>query len=512
MADLFIEIDTRACESGTVPSRERFVQGEERLTANMRSRLAQGAVITTSGRLFNLWVDKSHSDLALLTTTLPSGPYPYAGIPWFATQFGRDAIISALQTLWLNPKLSAGVLRFLAETQAQEESTFRDAQPGKILHEMRHGEMAALKEVPFARYYGSVDSTPLFLLLAARYEKRVGDPAVVNSIWPQLRAAIQWIEERLNNSRTNLLDYASAEPGGLVNQGWKDSADSIFHATGELARGPIAVVEVQGYVYAAFMAMAQLLLARDEPAEAHRLTLRALAVKTAIEEKFWDRNMNFYGLAIDGGGRLCRVKASNAGHLLFCGVPAPARARSMAAQLLTGEFSSGWGIRTLGSDQTRYNPMSYHNGAVWPHDTAICAAGIASYTDRSEVVQILSDVFEAAHYFGMRLPELYCGFARTEGQSPIPYPVACLPQAWSAGAVFMLLQACLGIEIDGARKEIHVHSPQLPMGIGSLSVDNLEVGGSETQLQFRRLADEVVVAPRQTRGNAIRVLVHMGGE
>jgi glycogen debranching enzyme len=331
----------------------------------------------------------------------------------------------------------------------------------------------------------------------------------VDRIWNHLLAATAWIERRMDASPTGFLDYARAEKTGLVNQGWKDSHDSIFHADGHFPRGPIAVVEVQGYAYAALKAMSELAAVRGEQAVAHACRERAVALRAAIERQFWVPEMNFYAIAIDGDGTPCKVRASNAGHLLFCAVPSTERALAVSAQLLSNRCSSGWGIRTLADGQARYNPMSYHNGSIWPHDTAICAAGISHYGGCAQVVQILSEIFEAAHHFGMRLPELYCGFSRTEGQGPAPYPVACLPQAWSSGAAFMLLQAVLGIRIDGRRKEVHIQRPMLPIGIESLSIHDLSVGEALINMEFHRIAGEVVVAPLKHAEHGVRVLAHL---
>lgn len=506
VAEVFVEI---GAEEGGLPSSERFDKALQRLSVSMQKNLQEGAAISTSGRLFNEWIDRSRSDLALLTTALPTGPYPYAGIPWFATQFGRDAIITSLQTLWLKPQLAAGVLRFLAATQAQDESGFRDSQPGKIMHEMRRGEMAALGEVPFGQYYGAVDTTPLFVMLAGAYERQTGDRSLNDGIWNNLLAATEWIERRLDHSSTGFLDYARGEETGLVNQAWKDSHDSMFYADGKLPRGPLAVVEVQGYVYAALNAMAELAATRDDLQRSAAWRARAERLRAAIEGQFWVPELNFYAIAIDGDGKPCNVLASNAGHLLYCGVPSKERGAIVAKELLSDRFSSGWGIRTLATGEVRYNPMSYHNGSIWPHDTSLCAAGISRYGGRGPVVQILSGLFEAANHFAMRLPELYCGFPRTPGQGPAPYPVACLPQAWASGAVFMLLHSCLGIRIDGRRNEVHIERPLLPSGIESLSIRDLPVGDACIDLEFRRIGDEVVVVPAKHVEGGVRVLAHL---
>jgi glycogen debranching enzyme len=503
-----VSIEIGAQDEGA-PSTQRFSAAASALSADMQERLAEGASISTSGRLFDQWIDRSHADLALLRTALPTGPYPYAGIPWFATQFGRDAIITALQTLWLHPQLAAGVLSFLASTQASEESAFRDSQPGKIMHETRRGEMAALKEVPFGRYYGGVDTTPLFVMLAGAYETRTGDRSLIDRIWDHLLAATGWIERRLAASPTGFLDYARGEHTGLANQAWKDSHDSMFHDDGRLPTGPLAVVEVQGYAYAALKCMSELATRRGDEARGTQWLRQAEALRAAIEERFWIPQMHYYAIALDGDGSPCRVFASNAGHLLYCGVPSEERAALVTAQLMSERFSSGWGIRTLAAGEPRYNPMSYHNGSIWPHDTAICAAGIARYGGRANVVQILNDIFETANQFGMRLPELFCGFPRVEGQGPAPYPVACLPQAWASGSVFLLLQACLGIRVDGERKEVHVTRPTLPLDVESLTIHGLQVTDAIIDLDFHRIGEEVVVVPLRHADGGVRVLAHL---
>lgn len=503
---LYIEV---GLESDVTPDIVRFRSARGRARASVDERLQLASSITTAAPLFNDWIKRSQADLALLTTSLATGPYPYAGVPWFATQFGRDAIITALQSLWLNPTLAAGVVRFLASTQARETSPFQDSEPGKIMHETRRGEMAALREVPFGRYYGGVDTTPLFVMLAGAYETCTGDRTLVDEVWPALLAATGWIERRLDASPTGFLDYARGEKTGLSNQGWKDSHDSIFHADGAFPQGPIAVVEVQGYAYAALNSMADLATARGESAQASALRMRAQRLRNAIEDRFWVSDMSYYAIALDGDAKPCRIYASNPGHLLFCGVPSPERAAAVATHLVSQRSCSGWGIRTLFEGEPRYNPMSYHNGSIWPHDTAICSAGLCNYGGRSAVTQIVNQIFEAASHFSMRLPELYCGFTRMAGHGPTPYPVACLPQAWAAGSIFMLLQAALGIRIVGANKTVHIDRPTLPIGIESLSISGLRVGSASVDLEFRRLGNTIVTVPGKDIPADVRLLVHL---
>jgi glycogen debranching enzyme len=501
--DLFYEVGPMA---GEPPGRRRFRMAAARARLAARAVRRRGARLQSSGRVFSEWLDRSRADLALLTTEFPTGPYPYAGIPWFSTAFGRDAIVTSLQLLWLDPSLARGVLRFLAANQASEVSPFTDAAPGKVMHETRKGEMARLRELPFERYYGGVDTTPLFVMLAGAYAARTGDLALIAELWPALLAAARWIEADGDADRDGFVDYARGAATGLANQGWKDSEDSVFDATGADVTGPIALVEVQGYAFAAFGAMADLAARLGEPVDACAAwQAKAERLRRAVEDRFWLEELGFYALALDGQGRGCAVRASNAGHLLFVGLPARERGERVATQLLGAAFHSGWGVRTLGSDQPRYNPMSYHNGSVWPHDTAICAAGIARYLGRRGAAGLLSAMFETSVRFDMRLPELFCGFTRRPGEPPIAYPVACLPQAWAAGAVFMMLQACLGITIDGWRRTIHVDRPCLPVGIDRLTVRRLAVGDAMVDLSFQRVGERVVVYPEGGEAGAVPI-------
>jgi len=486
--ELFIEAGR---DAPAPPSRSRHRAAAAQAQRRMRARGRRGARVRSSGPLFDAWMQRSRADLALLTSELETGPYPYAGIPWFSTPFGRDAVVTALQTLWLDPGIARGVLGFLAAHQAQEESSFLDSAPGKIMHETRKGEMAAMKELPFGRYYGGVDTTPLFIMLAGAFAERTGDLAFVDMLWPALQSATGWIERVCDADPRGFLSYARGESTGLSNQGWKDSEDSVFHADGRFPPGPISLVEVQGYAFAAFRAMASLARLRHEEDLAQHWDARAERMRIAVEERFWMEARGFYGIAVDGEGKLCEVRSSNPGHLLYCGLPSAERAASVANQMMTPEFHTGWGLRTLAKGEARYNPMSYHNGSIWPHDSALCAAGIARYGHHDAVVHLLRSAFEAAVHFDMRLPELFCGFPRVQGAPPIAYPVACMPQAWAAGAPFMLLQACLGVQVDGLRGEVLVERPRLPMGIDEVRILDVALGADRVDLLFRRVGPRV---------------------
>jgi glycogen debranching enzyme len=492
-ADLYVEIGPQESDK---PSKQRFEAAAERARSPMREKLQRGAQISTSDVLFNAWLMKSRADLALLTTELLTGPYPYAGIPWFSTMFGRDAIISAWQALWLDPYLARGVILFLATTQAQQTSDFRDAAPGKVIHEVRRGEMAKLGEVPFAQYYGGVDTTCLFVALTAAYADRTGDLDFIEEVWRALISAVGWMDSFLETEPDGLISYRNVGGSGLTNQGWKDSHDSIFHSDGRFPEGPISLVEVQGYAFAAYNGMSQLAARRGDTAASLRWRSRAEQLRVAVEKRFWMEDQQFYGIAIDGQGDLCRVRASNAGHLLFVGLPSAERGRAVARQLMEDAFFTGWGLRTLASGQARFDPVSYHNGSVWPHDTALCVKGLRRYGAGNAAVKILSTLFHAAAYFDMRLPELFCGFARENVDAPVAYPVACVPQAWAAASVFGMLQACLGLTIDGWAREIKVVTPRLPAGVVDVDLRDVSVGGMKTSLRFRDVDGYVTVLRR----------------
>jgi glycogen debranching enzyme len=494
--ELYIEVGSSVMH----PGRQRYRSAAAQACRAMRNKEQRGARIKASGRLFQAWINKSRADLALLTADLPTGPYPYAGVPWYSTPFGRDAIITAYQSLWLNPSLARGVLAYLAAHQATETSTFRDAEPGKIMHETRQGEMSRLNELPFARYYGGVDTTPLFLMLAGAYARRTDDLAFIEVLWPALELATSWLENNASRNAEGFITYQRGEVTGLANQGWKDSHDSVFHRDGRSPEGPIALIEVQGYAWRAYLGMSALAKRRGDNQAAEHWQTCANKLRESVERCFWMSDQQFYALALDGNGERCEVRASNVGHLLFTGLPSAERGKGVAQQLLTNAFYNGWGVRTLETGAIRFNPMSYHNGSVWPHDVALCAAGISRYGEHIGAVRVLSGMFEAATFFGMRLPELFCGFKRGPGETPVAYPVACLPQAWAAGSVFMLLHACLGISIDAADCRVVIRHPHLPIGIDRLEVRGLRFTEHCVDLGFQRIGDRVAAYIERQQG------------
>ncbi len=500
---------TVACERGEqarppLPVDRAFAS----LTGDLSRASFSSCRIQASSDDLDEWIARSVSDLQMMVTETPHGAYPYAGVPWFSTPFGRDGIITALEALWFEPALARGVLAYLAATQADRTEPERDAQPGKILHEARGGEMAALGEVPFGRYYGSVDATPLYVMLAAAYLRRTGDVAFVEKLAPHVDRALAWIQCAGDLDGDGFVEYARQTPKGLVQQGWKDSHDSIFHDDGTLAEGPIALCEVQGYVYAAFQGAAEIAAALGRSGDAEGYLRQARALRARFAEKFWDAELGSYVLALDGQKRPCRVRSSNAGHALWTGIAEPAHARAVADVLMRDESFSGWGIRTVAMSEARYNPMSYHNGSIWPHDNAILAAGLARYGFGEAALRVFGGMLAASATVDLhRLPELFCGFARRPGEGPTLYPVACAPQAWASGAVFMLLAAVLGISIDGRRGQIAFDHPVLPPGLGELRLKALQVGGARVDLLIEPQPHDVGLTVLTRDGNVSVVVV-----
>lgn len=467
----------------------------------MRRSNAGATSIETSNNIFNEVLCQSMADLNMLMTDTPQGRYPYAGIPWYSTTFGRDGIITALQMLWIDPRVARGVLKRLAFYQAKTVDPLADAEPGKILHEMRGGEMAALREVPFAHYYGSVDSTPLFVLLAGLYVERTGDDETLKELWPSIEAALRWIDGAGDPDRDGFVEYQRASEQGLANQGWKDSYDAIFHADGRLAEGYIALAEVQGYVFAGKQLAARCALRLGHLDKARQLETEARLLAERFEAAFWCDELGTYALALDGAKQPCRVRTSNAGQLLFTGIVRADRARMVAADLMRPHFFTGWGIRTVARGEARYNPMSYHDGSIWPHDNALIALGLARYGAKHAVDNVFEALFHAATYMDLRrLPELFCGFRREKGRGPTLYPVACAPQAWASATPFTLLEAALGLEFDAKRGEIRLRNPHLPAFLNEVILRELQLGSSSVDLRVRRHGDDVSLEVLRTRG------------
>jgi glycogen debranching enzyme len=477
---------------------ERFDAALESTMSRFRSARRSATVVDTSNEQFNQWAHRSFADVHLLATRATTGLYPHAGVPWFAAPFGRDGIITARQLLTVEPRLARGVLGFLARHQAASVDPSSDAQPGKILHESRLGEMAALREIPFGLYYGSVDSTPLFLMLAGDYLARTEDRGFLEELWPHLEAAALWLRRWGDHDHDGFVEYHRATETGLRNQAWKDSDDSVFHRDGRLAEGAIAMVEVQAYAYAAWRAAERIATALGRRERAEGFRREAIRLRRRFNARFWRPELGTYALALDGEKRPCVVRSSNAGHCLWTGIAQAEQARSVARALLAPSSFNGFGIRTLDEHEARYNPMSYHNGSIWPHDNAMIALGLARYGLKTEALRIMAGLFDASCFMPLhRLPELFCGFTRREGEGPTLYPVACSPQAWASGAVFALLEAVMGLSLGfdrhSGRPTVRFHHPVLPPSLAHVRLVGLRIGDEEVDLELHRHETDVGV-------------------
>jgi glycogen debranching enzyme len=445
--------------------------------------------VAADHELFNLTIARSLADIRLLVNDgpRPGERYVSAGVPWFTTLFGRDSIIVALQTLAFRPQIAVETLDVLAALQATEVDDWRDAEPGKILHELRRGETALDGELPHSPYYGSVDSTPLFLILLGATYDWTGDQSIVDRLWPNALAALKWIDEWGDRDGDGFVEYERRSPRGLLNQGWKDSGDAIRDRNGKQMTAPIALAEVQGYVFDAKRRMAALARLRSDDELATRLEADAEKLRARFEEAFWVEDQRYYAMALDADKNHADALGSNAGQCLWSGIVSPQRARDVADRLLGPAMFSGWGIRTYGGGQPGYTPFGYHTGTVWPHDNSLAAAGLKRYGFQDEANRLVGSVFEAAQQFSdFRLPELFCGFQREGAAMPVPYPVACSPQAWSAGASFLFLQTMLGLKAHADRRELELLRPHLPDWLGKVTITNLRVGDASCDLLFHR--------------------------
>ncbi len=459
---------------------------------------------------FNAALEQAIIDLRALYTEAQGMPIISAGIPWYSTPFGRDSIITSLQTLSVNPRIAVDTLRYLAATQGTREDPVTEEQPGKIMHELRRGELARAGEIPHVPYYGTIDATPLWLILLHETWRWTGDEALVRELLPHAERALGWMDRYGDMDGDGFLEYARTSPNGLVNQGWKDSWDGVPFPDGRLPDPPIALVEVQGYACDAKRRMALLYQAFGDIERAARLKQEAARLREKIIEHFWLEELGTFALALDGHKVPIPTITTNAGHLLWCRIPDAARAARTASRLLAPDMFSGWGVRTVSAAHPVFNPMSYHDGSVWPHDNAIVALGLALCGQKAAMLPIFSALYDAASGIRYhRLPELYCGLARAQGLRPVLYPVSCSPQAWASGAFFMLLQAATGILPDAPARELHIREPLLPLFLSELVIDGLHVGGSRVALQFTRRGDRTLANLLDVEGEPLRVRIDL---
>lgn len=443
----------------------------------------------TLNRLF----ERGVQDLYVLLSDFGFGPFPVAGLPWYAVPFGRDSLIAALQMLPLDPKVALGTLRMMAAHQGTSSDPWKDEQPGKIMHELRNGELAKSGQVPFAPYYGSIDSTPLFVLLAAEYGHWTGDLSAIEQLLPAIERALGWIDDYGDRDGDSFVEYFQESSKGIANQGWKDSEDSVIHEDGRFAKAPIALIEVQGYVYQAKMRLAPLLDKLGRGDWARRLRDQAAKLQAALDPAFWMEDEGFYAIALDGEKRQVRSVTSNPGHLLMSGILKPERAKQVASRLVAADMYGGYGIRTMSSDSTGYNPMSYHDGSVWPHDNSLILLGMSRMGLREAASTVAEGLIKAAGQFEYaRLPELFCGYDESVGY-PVSYPVACSPQAWAAGTSVALVHAMLGLEPDATNGSFRLN-PFLPAGVNRLQVSGVPVGCGRITVELNRAREGEAIA------------------
>lgn len=470
---------------------------------NFSKELAATPAITTSNPLFDRTLARSLADIQMLATVNQDDLYVAAGIPWYVALFGRDSCITAYETLAFYPSLAKTTLRLLARYQGSKYVSFQDEEPGKILHELRVGERANLHEVPMIPYYGTVDATPWFLMLLAEYVRWTGDLALFKELRSNVEHALRWIDAN-ESDETNIpgyLSYGSRSQHGLANQGWKDSDNGIVNADGSLCQPPIALVEVQGYVYQARLAMARLYNAEGDTTRAEALTKQAAELRKRFNDDFWVDDDSTYALCLQRDRRLSKAVTSNAGQTLFTRIASAEHARAVADRMMQEDMFCGWGVRTLSAKEKAYNPLDYQTGSVWPHDNALIALGLRRWGFADAMVSIFTGIFEAATQFSeFRLPEVFDGFSRKEYSRPVHYPVACSPQAWASGAIPLLLQTALGLEPDALHGTLCIHRPHLPEWLKTVEIHQLRVGDAEIDLRYRREDGTTLVAVLGRRG------------
>jgi glycogen debranching enzyme len=489
------------------PPPVEFDQAVHRLRRSYEEWEARCTQIVTDNELFNGLLARGLRDLRALEMTTEAGRVIAAGIPWYVAVFGRDAILTAHQLLPVNPRVARDTLRLLAAHQGTKDDPWRDEEPGKILHEIRRGDLAEAGVIPHSPYYGSVDATPLFVFLFAQLFRWTGDRDLAKELLPNVQAALEWIDRYGDLDGDGFVEYRSRSPRGIANQGWKDSYDAIVHADGRPAPVPIALVEVQGYVYMAKVRVADVFEALGDPDTAERLRREAAELRARFDRAFWMEDHRYFALALDGDKRQVATISSNPGQCLYADILEPERAEHVARRLLQPDLFSGWGIRTLSKTAQSYNPMSYHNGSVWPHDNALIAAGLKRYGFVRATNRVATAVFDTAlHADDLRLDELFCGFTRRTPNRPVAYPVACSPQGWAAGAPLLLLQAILGLSARAHENLITINKPHLPPWLNVVELRNLRVGDSSVSLVFRR-EGEITGFSLVERTGDVRVLM-----
>jgi glycogen debranching enzyme len=511
-----LEWEVRGTHSRSVPlvvQREAFEQRRARLASEYEDWRNACSSWKSDVEVFDATLARATDDLRSLFIGAPGNEVISAGIPWYSTAFGRDSIIASLETLALNPRIALDTLSYLARHQGTKENAYTEEQPGKIMHELRRGEMARSGEIPHVPYYGTIDATPLWLILLHETWRWTGNDSLVRELLPNARRALEWIDRFGDIDGDGLVEYARTSDRGLVNQGWKDSGDGVPFPDGRLPQPPIALVEVQGYVYDAKVRMAALFRHAGEQEESERLELEAERLRKRVIEQFWLEDLGTFALALDGEKRPLPTVTSNAGHLLWSRLPDALRARRLAATLLAPDLFCGWGIRTVSARHPVFNPMSYHDGSVWPHDNALIVMGLSHYGLSGTALPVVTATQDAAATARLnRLPELYCGMDRDGASQPVQYPVSCSPQAWASGALFMMYQGVLGIFADAPAGALHIRNPVLPLSLTELTITNLHVGSGRVSLHFGRRASQTIVnvLEVESSGEPLRVQVEIG--
>ncbi|WP_018131199.1 amylo-alpha-1,6-glucosidase [Effusibacillus pohliae] len=473
---------------GQAPEIRDSAEAIRRLQASYAEWERECTVVETDNEAFNALVARAKKDIRVLLTDVGYGRFPVAGLPIFAVPFGRDSLIAALQLMAINPDVAKGTLRTMAAYQGSKLDPWRDEQPGKIMHEIRYGELANSGIIPFTPYYGTIDATPLFLVLAAEYYDWTGDEELLRELLPNLERALEWVDTYGDRDGDGYVEYFQESSKGIANQGWKDSGDSVVHKDGSLARAPIALAEVQGYVYDAKIRLATVFDRLGQTGKAHDLRESAARLKQNFARDFWMQDEQFVAIALDHEKKQVESVTSNPGHCLWSGLLTEEQAKQVADRLLAPDMFSGWGIRTMSSRSTGYNPMSYHDGSVWPHDNSLCVMGLKRYGFEEHANRVMEGLIEAAKHFEYdRLPELFCGYSKEEGY-PVPYPVACSPQAWAAGTPLLFVRAMLGLQPDVPNGVVRLF-PSLPRGINRLTVRNLRVGNGSLDLLMQKYND-----------------------